>query len=173
MIQTRSRLLNMRSISLERSWLSCLGIAHGDDAAKVSAEQRPSRVPTVTLNQAAQGQDSLSTFQSPGHARLLEALSDEGLAGGLDVAAADGQFVPSGGRVVHAIDVAFEVGDCLVHRLLRVAPRPLVARAAELREDLRRGFAGATQASGPAMQLRFRMVFSEQDLGGREQFKPI
>jgi hypothetical protein len=57
-----------------------LGITPGDSLAKVSPQQFPGRLPAVTLDQAAQGQDGLSTGLGPSHTGLFEALSDESFA---------------------------------------------------------------------------------------------
>jgi hypothetical protein len=57
-----------------------LGVTRGDSLAKVSPKQFPSRLPTVTLDQAAQSQDGLSASLGPSHPGLFETLSDERFA---------------------------------------------------------------------------------------------
>ena len=86
---------------------SGLRVAHGDRFSKVVAQQIPGRLPAVTLDQTAQGQDGLSTGDGPGHAGLLQTLGDKRFAGGFDHTAGDGQTLTEVVGIVH--------GECRIN----------------------------------------------------------
>src|SRR3990172_7043190 len=92
-------------------WESGLGVAHGNWYAKVSAQQFPGWLPAVALDQTAQGQDGLSARQGPGHTRLLQALSDQGFAGGFDHPTGNGQALAKIFGIAHAMSLVTEVGQ--------------------------------------------------------------
>jgi hypothetical protein len=71
-------------------------------------------IPAVGEDEGAEVDDVLAAVVLPPAARPFHAHADEGLAGGLDVAAADGQSCLSGIGVVHPLAVVFDVRERLV-----------------------------------------------------------
>src|SRR3990172_12543345 len=104
----------MKSLRLSlarRCWQSGLGVAHGDRFAKVSTQQFPGWFPAVTLDQTPQGQNRLSASLGPGHARLLQALSYQGFAGGFDHPTGNGQALAEIFGVTHAVSLVAKGGQ--------------------------------------------------------------
>ena len=86
-------------------------IAHRDRFSEVGAQQIPGRLPAVTLDQTAQGQDGLSTGDSPSHAGLLQTLGDERFAGCFDHTAGNGQSLADVLGIVHALSLIAKVSQ--------------------------------------------------------------
>ena len=80
-------------------------------------------IESAALNERAQGQNGLPATRPPSHAGAFEPFGDQGLAGRLDDARADGQSPSFGIGVAHAVAIATEVAqhldDSLVARRLR------------------------------------------------------
>jgi hypothetical protein len=86
---------------------------------------------SMALDQSAQCEDSLATGITPAHPGAFHPLPDEGFAGGLDHARADGEVLGCGGGISHACPVttkvAQDLGDTLAARVLaRTLGRPLL-----------------------------------------------
>jgi len=111
MSRYHSRLADNGVLSRNRVRRRLAYIAHCDSLAEVSTQQLPCRLPTVALDQTSQGQDSLSAGLSPGHARLLQALGDQGFAGRFHHATGNGQTVADVLDVAHTMSLVAEVGQ--------------------------------------------------------------
>ena len=73
----------------------------------------PEGLPAAAEFAAAQGDDGVGSAYGPAHAGLLEAVTDDGLAPGLDDTRADEEAAVTKVGVAHAVGVGLEVGDGL------------------------------------------------------------
>jgi len=109
MIKHHDWILDKSLFSWDHAGQGWVRITHRDSLAEVSTKQFPSRLPTVTLDQAAQGQDRLSAGLGPSHTRLLQALSDQCFAGSFHYATGNGQALADVFGVVHTMSLVAKV----------------------------------------------------------------
>ena len=70
-------------------------------------------VPTVAEEEATEGEHGLRALATPAHAGLFHACLDDGFAGGLNGATADGVAGLAEGSIVHAAAIMKDVADGL------------------------------------------------------------
>ena len=145
-------------------------LTHGDRLAKVSPQQFPSRLPTITLDQAAQGQDRLTAGLGPRHTGLLEALSDEGFAGRFHHPAANGQPVADVLSVVHPVSLIAKISQLALQSFSFAPPStttmvlqdandafgPIVLFFEQYFQTLKLGFAAGVLSPQAASQPSFK-----------------
>ena len=117
---------------------------------------------SAALDERAQRQNGLPATRPPSHAGALEPFGDQGLAGRLDDAGADGQPLGLGIGVAHAVAVAAEVAqhlrDSACGGMFRtqIDQRPndaldpigLMAQQMAILLELRRGLGGVGAVGG-------------------------
>src|SRR5258706_952877 len=115
------------------------------------SDESPSLVEAVALIPAAQGEDGLGAVRAPAHAAELEALGDQGFAGGFDDAAADHEALSLPFGVAHALLVFAEVGQNLGNAL------EVGVFSTEINERLDNGF-GAVVLGQQALAQELELV---------------